>query len=354
MKMKAIKVKGKNIEVVLDYIKLNDYLNSDYYIQKNPESIIIPLTNNAIINKKTLDSEFELIEIDESEFKQKEKKLDFKKEVEKILSDSEKSYLKTAYDIVGEIAILEIDEILSKKSKEIGKILLLCNTNIKTVVRKKGAHKGELRIQKYEILAGKKSLNTVHKENNCNLELSLDKVYYSTRSSTERKRIAESVKKGEDVLVMFSGAGPFVCVISKNSKANTVTGIELNKEGHELALKSSIRNKLKNVILINGDVKEVCPVLKNENKLFDRIIMPLPKTAEKFLPEAFLVCKNNTIIHLYDFVEIDGFPKNVEEKIKYYCNKYNLNYKILNAVKCGQFSPSIFRVCIDFQIILNK
>jgi hypothetical protein len=35
--------------------------------------------------------------------------------------------------------------------------------------------------------------------------------------STERKRISELVKPGEKVLVMFSGAAPYVCVIAKKT-----------------------------------------------------------------------------------------------------------------------------------------
>jgi len=46
--------------------------------------------------------------------------------------------LKTAYDIIGTIAVLEIDSDLDDKASDIAERLLQCNSKIKTVVRKKG------------------------------------------------------------------------------------------------------------------------------------------------------------------------------------------------------------------------
>lgn len=346
--MKGLKIQGKSISKVLAELRKEDAINPNFKQNKKGNTLTVPLKENYNLNK--IPKESTLVEED---FIQKEIPLNFKEEAEKILSVEEKPMLKTAYDIIGTIAILEIDEILDKKAKQIGEILLKCNPNITTVARKAGAHEGELRIQKYEILAGENTLTTIHKENGCNLFITLDEVYYSPRSSTERKRIYEKVKKDENVLVMFSGAAPFVCTIAKNTEAKSVTGIELNETGHELGCKSVIKNKLKNVDLIQGDVRQICPALKEKNIFFDRIIMPLPKTAEEFLPEAFMVAKNNATIHLYDFVDEREFPENVIEKIEKYAKKENIAYEILDSVKCGQFSPYIYRVCVDFKINKN-
>lgn len=343
--MKGIKVKGKIISDSLKILRLDNAIETRYKQVKEDETLLIPIKDDFDITKLSNN-----IEIIDYQFKQKNIPLNFREEVEKNLTDDEKKQLKTAYDIIGTIAILEIDKILNSKAKQIGEILLKCNPNITTVARKSGAHAGELRIQKYEILAGEKTLTTIHKENGCSLFITLDEVYYSPRTSTERKRVYEEVKEGENVLVMFSGAAPFVCTIAKNTSAKSIVGIELNETGHELACKSVVKNKLKNVDLIQGDVREICPELKQKNILFDRIIMPLPKTADEFLPEAFLVSKKGTTIHLYDFVDEREFPNNVIEKITKYAKKANIKFKVTNHTKCGQFSPYIFRVCVDFKI----
>lgn len=337
--MKCIRLQGKEIQKNLRKLKESNVIATEYRPLKEKDILYVPILE-----------EIEGYDLFDKEFEKKKVKKDFKEEAEKLLDENEKVHLKTAYDIIGSIAILEIDDVLDAKAKAIAETLLECNPNISTVVRKAGAHEGELRIQKYEILAGEKTLTTLHKENNCNLFVTLDEVYYSPRSSTERKRVAENVKKGEKVLVMFSGAGPFVCVIAKNTSASNVVGIELNEKGHELAVKNVMKNKLKNVDLIQGDVRDICPMLKEKDIIFDRIVMPLPKTADEFLPEALMVAKEGTVIHLYDFVDERTFPDETISKISKYCDDFD----VLESVKCGQFSPYVFRVCVDFRINARK
>jgi len=74
--------------------------------------------------------------------------------------------------------------------------------------------------------------------------------------------------------------------------------------------------------------------------------MPLPRGAENYLQTALIAAKKNSIIHFYDFLNERDFNK-AKEKINNVCKKY----KILNFVKCGQFGPGIFRICVDFKIL---
>lgn len=85
-------------------------------------------------------------------------------------------------------------------------------------------------------------------------------------------------------------------------------------------------------------------------KKFDRIIMPLPKSADEFLHDALLCAKKGTIIHFYDFLEENHF-KDAIKKIDAACKKEKLHYKILETVKCGQHAPRVFRICVDFEIL---
>jgi len=156
------------------------------------------------------------------------KQPNFRELLEKGLNEDEQKILKTAFDMVGDIAILEIDEGLRKKEKFIAESLLKSQKNIKTVLRKAGAHEGEFRVQKMRHLAGIKTKETMHKESNARLKLDVEKVYFSPRLSNERLRIAGQVKEGERILVMFSGCAPYPIVLAKNSKARQITGIEIN------------------------------------------------------------------------------------------------------------------------------
>jgi tRNA (guanine37-N1)-methyltransferase len=90
--------------------------------------------------------------------------------------------------------------------------------------------------------------------------------------------------------------------------------------------------------------------IAEEQKTFDRILMPLPKSAENFLANALKVSKKGTIIHFYDFLHEDDFRK-AEEKVDKACKKAGLGWKKLKFTKCGQHSPRTYRVCLDFKIV---
>jgi tRNA G37 N-methylase Trm5 len=191
----------------------------------------------------------------------KEKQLSFKDKLKEILSEEELKKVKTAFDVIGDIAILEIDDELRNKEEKIAKILLSCHKNINTVVRKDSEHKGKYRRQKMKYLAGIDKKETLHKENNTWLYVNVEDVYYSPRLANERKRIINQVKKDENVLVMFSGLGPYTTQISKNTNAKRIVGIEINPKGHKLSILNTKKNKLKNVELYNGDVNKILPKL---------------------------------------------------------------------------------------------
>jgi len=106
-------------------------------------------------------------------------------------------------------------------------------------------------------------------------------------------------------------------------------------------------NKLTNIELHKGDAGKIVPKLK---KKFDRILMPLPKSAEDFLDLALGASRKGTIIHFYDFLHIDEFGK-ATDKIKSACSRKRSRCRILRTVKCGQHAPRVFRVCVDFKVV---
>jgi tRNA (guanine37-N1)-methyltransferase len=270
-----------------------------------------------------------------------------KEAVKDILLEEEIAYLRKSYDTVGDIAILEIPDELVHKEKEIANALLSINKTIKVVCKKAGIHDGEFRTQPLEILAGENRKEAEYKENNCILYINPEESYFSPRLSTERKRIMELVKEGEEILVMFSGVSPYPCVLGKNTKAKEIVAIEKNPLAHEYAIKNIAKNKLKNVFLFNGDVKDIVP---NLNRKFDRILMPLPKSAEDFLDYAIPYIKEKGILHFYDFLNESEFNL-AENKIFDACKRFNRNAKIIKINKCGQHAPRVFRICVDSEII---
>jgi len=266
----------------------------------------------------------------------------------KKLTKKELSLVPSSFDMVGSIIIFsDFPKQLSKKEKIIGNEILKNFRHFKSVFKKTKKYSGKFRTPKLKLLAGSNSKETVHKENNIRLKLNVEKVYFSARLSEERKRIAKQVKNNESVLVMFSGIAPYPIVISKNTKAKEIIGIEINQIAHKHALENLKLNKIKNVKLILGDVKKVLPKIREK---FDRIIMPLPKGAENFLGLALNKIRKNRIIHFYSFAEENNY-NNIKKIINNECEKKKKRCKILDIVKCGQFSPRVFRLCVDFRVL---
>ncbi|MBI2147043.1 class I SAM-dependent methyltransferase family protein [Candidatus Woesearchaeota archaeon] len=264
---------------------------------------------------------------------------------------SKLAQLKTAFDSVGSIAILEIDDDMKKYQRSIAKALLSIQKNIKTVVKKKGIHEGALRLQKVAWLGGKRTKETVHVESGVRLLLDIEKVYFSVRLGTERLRIAQQVKPGEEVLVMFSGCAPYPCVLAKHTKAKEIVGIELNPAGHEYGLQNVALNKIKNVTLIHGDVRKAVPEL---HRTFDRIIMPLPHGADDFLDVAFSAAKKGAVIHFYDFLEEKDIPDAAVNKIKAAAARAKKKVEILHWNRCGSNAPRTWRVCVDVKVVIEQ
>tara|TARA_Y100000310_G_C20625580_1_gene785684 strand:- start:533 stop:1357 length:825 start_codon:yes stop_codon:yes gene_type:complete len=261
------------------------------------------------------------------------------------LTSAEIEILPRAFDVVGSIAIFsDFPEELIRREGIISKVLLDTHKNIKTVAKKSGEHTGIYRTKRVTVLGGEDTKITTHTESGIRLLVDVEAAYFSPRLSNERLRIARQVRKNEDVLVLFSGVAPYPLVIAKNSKPKSIVGVEKNSRAHKLAKENVILNKFEDKIeLIRGDVREV----KLRGRKFDRVVMPLPKGGEDFLWVALRQAKKGSIIHLYLFVDEEGFPKNVKELVA----KKSKRVKVSKVVQCGASSPSTIRVCADLKVV---
>ncbi len=253
-----------------------------------------------------------------------------------------------SYEIIGNknkaIAIIESCG-KSKMDKERADEILNKLKNVKSILLKLSKRRGRLRKREYKLLAGDKDTEVIHKEYGYLIKLNPQETYFSPRELTERQRIASQVKKNEKILVMFSGTAPFIISIKKKQPDTKICGIELNKKAHEYALENIKLNKLKNVNLINGDVRKIVPNLKEK---FDRIIMPLPKSSNKFIDLAFKKIKKNGIIHYYSWGKKEEYKK-IKELINKEAKKSHKKIKIINIKKVLPYAPSIYKIAIDIK-----
>lgn len=246
------------------------------------------------------------------------------------------------FDVVGDIAIIEVPE--GMDAKKAAREILESNNGIKVVCKKASERKGEYRTRDLEVIGGEKRTTTTHAEYGCAFMLDVSKVYFSPRELSERQRIANLAKDGEDVLVMFSGVGALPVVIAKKHDAKVV-GIELNEDAHKYAEDNVRINRVGHrVTPILGDARKACIQLKKERLSFDRIAMPLPKDAQNFLDVAIPLLKKGGIVHFYQISDGDGI-KAIAEQLK-----KDWKAKIVNIEQVLPYAPRKFKYCVDFTV----
>ncbi len=264
--------------------------------------------------------------------------MDLKEALKAKLTEKELKHLKTSFDVIGHVAILEIPPELVKKEKLIAQTLLKLHKNVKTVCKKSSDRKGVYRLRKLKKLGGN-GFETIHKESGCIFKLDPRKTYFSVRESTERLRLAQEIKPKEKVLVLFSGIGPFGIVAAKKQPGCTVDMVEINPQACKYADENIRLNKVSDRVKnYCGDIKKIHEKLGK----YDRIRMPLPETAYKFLDIAVQHCKKSGIIYLYCIMGDEN--KEIENEIK----KHKL--KILNKRNVLPYAPGVWKVCLELKV----
>ncbi len=278
--------------------------------------------------------------------------MDLKEVLKKRLTKKELGFFHKSFDVIGDIAIIDIPKELKRKEKLIANTLLSFN-NIKTVLKKASKVKGRLRTRKLVWVAGEKKKETLHKESGCRFKLNVETCFFSPRLSSDRLDLAKQVKLGERVLVMFSGVGSAPIVIAKNSKAKEVYAVEISRAASKYAGENVKLNKLDNVKVMQGDVKRIIPQLVKKRIKFDRICMMRPNLKETFLEDALKVAKKGTVINMHDFLFKQEIPfvslKKIEDALEKSRGKLK-RYRFIKWRKAGDIAPRKFRVRLDFVV----
>ena len=83
------------------------------------------------------------------------------------LSKEELDSLSSAFDVIGDIAIIKIPDELLPKEQLIGKEILQNMRNVKTVLRQASDVQGEFRIRDLAYVSGEEMSETIYKEGGC-------------------------------------------------------------------------------------------------------------------------------------------------------------------------------------------
>lgn len=268
--------------------------------------------------------------------------------LEKRLPQSELRHVKGSFDIIGDVAIIEIPDELAHRERDIIEALIELHPRLKTVYKKRSARKGVYRLRDFKLIYGEEK-ETEHKEHGYRIRLDVRKVYFSPREATERQRIAKQVKANEKVMVMFAGAGPYALAIAKTQpRVKKIYAVEINPEAYNYMTENVRINKAGNKIIpIMGDVEEEC------EKYFgqcDRVVMPLPKGAYEYLKlAAKCLKKKGGVIHYYFWSSEDALEE-IKEIVGIDLQSLKRKIKSMKITKVSEYSPKVLKFCMDIKV----
>lgn len=267
-----------------------------------------------------------------------------------VLPEDEIQHLSSAFDVIGDIAIIKIPAELATREKIIGEEILRRMKNVSTVLKQESDVEGEYRIRDVSVIAGEQKFETIYKESGVSIKVDVRSVYFSPRLSTERLRIRSLVAEGENIFNMFAGAGTFSFIIAKSIPC-TIHSVDINPSAIRLATESLVLNKRMKgkVIPLLDDASNYAKLHQGE---FDRILMPLPERAKEFLPAAVASAKKSeAIVHYYVHVPLADFenPSWIEKHVE--SVGLDRSYKVLRWKRVREVGPRYIQAVADIKLL---
>jgi tRNA (guanine37-N1)-methyltransferase len=254
-----------------------------------------------------------------------------------------------AYDLIGDIAVLEVPEELDSVKKQIGENFLKIHPNFETVLNKKGAISGTVRTREYELLAGVYKTDTIHTEYGCKIAVDLEKAYFSPRLLEEHHQVAQQVEDNELVIDLFCGVGPFPLHITKRTTAGVIA-VDINPEAIQLLKRSIELNQLRGEIqAVVSDAHKFAQT--SVPRIANRIIMNHPSGAEEFVSDACRLVKAGGVIHYYDFMAEPNPEEKMLTKVRNLIAANNRKVmKISRVRKVRDSAPYEYQMVADLKV----
>lgn len=317
--MLAVRVHKKKAEEAIRKLSMMKLIDSSRKIVRSEEYVEIPVKREPSIYIG------EIVVQKNPVFR----KMDFKKrEIAK--------KVKGKIEFLGDVIIIGVDD--KKLAEELLKVF-----KAKSVIYREKICE-ELRKPVAKVLAGSYDTETIYKENGCLFKLDPLKVMFSTGNMGERERMAYIARRKEVVVDMFAGVGQFTVPIAKHSKPRLVYAIDKNPVAYKYLVENIRLNKLKNVVAINSDCRDV----ELEN-VADRIVMGYFFEPLKFLKKALDILKDKGIIHFHDLVRKEDVERRKKEIIKEIEKKgFSAEIGYWRFVK--SYAPKVYHAVFDIKV----
>jgi tRNA (guanine37-N1)-methyltransferase len=276
-----------------------------------------------------------------------------RKKLSWVLSSEDADKVYNSYDVVGDIAIIKLPQASTEITQRVAKAIMGVNKNVKTVLLQKSPVAGNFRLRRLTHIEGENKTSTIHKESGCLFSVDVAKCYFSPRLSYERSRIAGLVKPKETVINMFAGVGCFSIIIAKQANASKVFSIDVNPEAVQFMQENIRLNRVYGkVIPLLGDSKEI--INSRLQHMADRVLMPLPEKALKYLPCAVSALKaSGGWVHYYGFehaAKTENSAEKVKLKVVETLENFGVNFEVPFIRVVRSTGPNWFQLAADVHI----
>jgi len=256
-----------------------------------------------------------------------------------------------SFDVIGDIAIIELSPATEPFEKNIAEALMKVHKNVKTVYSKAGPVTDSQRLRPLHHVLGPNRTETIHKELGCRFKIDISKAFFSPRLSTEHARVAEQVRPRECVVDMFAGVGPFSILIAKRLEDVQVHAIDANPEAAKLIRENAMMNKVQDRVKVwTGDARTV--VKNNLLGVATRVIMNHPSQSREFLhPACETLRREGGIVHYYTFA--DGLESESNARKELSAALDNSDWKIeknIETRKVRGVAPMKWHIAVDAKL----
>ncbi|MEX2683842.1 MAG: class I SAM-dependent methyltransferase family protein [Candidatus Sigynarchaeota archaeon] len=252
-------------------------------------------------------------------------------------------YVPRAFNIIGTIAVLEIDEHLAPFKPAIARAIREIHPHLTSVFCKQSERAGEFRTSQLDLLWGNGDPVTTHVENGCRFLVDVKEVFFDPRLVHEHDRVVKIITSGcndrtFNVLDLFCGVGPFVIPLAKDPRAS-VWAVDLNPRAIDL-LGTNIGKNHIDPARVHTHAMDARAFLERDDfdggtcpRAFDAIILNLPRAAHAFLPS----CKSRSMsgTRLFWYTIAPGFfegkempgdaPESIRERIRVLARQDDMN-----------------------------
>lgn len=350
----CLKVPKKLGEKTISLTHKLEIVNKNLHIKNQQNNLYIPLirtpNEEELSQLKNITQEIAII--DTEDFTEKRSTPETLTDaLKRQLQHNLHSSIPHSFDVIGDIAIIEIPPELTNYKNLIGQVILKTHKNIKSVHAKASAISGIYRIRDLTCIAGENRTKTIYNEYNCQYHIDVARAYFSPRLSQEHHRVATLVNPNEAVADLFAGVGPFAIPICKLCPTAQVYAIDINPDAVEL-LKINIKtNKVENQIHpLLGDARK----LANDklSGIADRVIMNLPETAIDFIDTACQTLKpSGGIIHFYGFTRKPDTIDDLKTHFTHLIEQQGRKITTFHCIKrVRETAPYEQQIVIDAQI----